>query len=76
MHLPKLFVIAQVCLTQCLPSLGKSEDRVTFNRLASRHIGVANGVSDGHNARESESGHLKESQNYEVSFYHINDVHA
>lgn len=44
-------------------------------RLFRRGSGFANGGSDS-NAGKDASGNLKNKQNYEISFYHVNDVHA
>lgn len=76
MHLLKFLLIGQICSTHSLLSLCRQPGGV--DRLVSRRhekqlrdVGFANG---GNSHRGG--GILEDRQNFELSFYHINDVHA
>lgn len=80
MHLSKLLLAAQVCLAQSLLSLGNPDvrvDRLVSQRhqLQARDVGFTN---EGNNrgSGHGKSGGWKDPRNFEISFYHINDVHA
>ncbi len=78
MQLPKLLLIGQICLVQSLSSLCSQAvkvDRLISRRhqLQSRDIGYANG---GRGSSGGHGGGGEDNRNSEISFYHINDVHA
>ncbi|KAF5349541.1 hypothetical protein D9756_008780 [Leucocoprinus leucothites] len=83
MHLPKLLLIVQLCLTKCIFALS-SQPPVKVDRLVSRRrqlytrgTGYVNErSSDGQTGIGGDQHLLKDTGNFEVSFYHINDVHS
>ncbi|RXW23186.1 hypothetical protein EST38_g2677 [Candolleomyces aberdarensis] len=81
----KTFLILSALL-QCLSLVGATSNGIVVDRLVSRNYyedvglvkrgsGFANGGSTSNSGKDG-SGRLKNKNNFEISFYHVNDVHA
>jgi 5'-nucleotidase len=82
----KTFVILSALL-QCLSLVAATPNEIVVDRLVSRHYyeedvslvrrgsGFANGGSTSNSGKDG-FGRLKNKKNLEISFYHVNDVHA
>ena len=82
----KTFVILSALL-QCLSLVAATPNEIVVDRLVSRHYyeedvslvkrgsGFANGGSTSNSGKDN-FGRLKNKKNFEISFYHVNDVHA
>lgn len=80
-------LIFAAALSSSLALVAARSGAVVVDRLVSRNYyderptlvrrgsGFANGGSDS-NAGKDASGNLKNKDNFEISFYHVNDIHA
>ncbi|KAF9446090.1 Metallo-dependent phosphatase [Macrolepiota fuliginosa MF-IS2] len=80
MHLSKLLLLIQICFVQPILSTGNPGVKVDrlisrCHELQGRDAGFVNGGNSYVNGHEND-GRLKSPNNFEISFYHINDVHA